>query len=250
MRYQYPMSETVHDPVLRSDAGGVVTLTLNRPEKRNALNVDVFLALDGHLAAIEVDAGVKLVVLRAAGPVFCAGADLGKQQKPPVRYFQARTITRLARLPMPVVAAVHAACFTGGLELVLAADIIVAAESASFADTHGKWALVPGWGMTQRLPRRVGQAKAREMMFTGRSYDGRAAERMGLANICVPDDRFEAELAALIVDIASLSPHSQRGNKSLLDATADMDLDAGLAHEVVHSPGVGPDFAARLGGKF
>lgn len=237
--------------VLRSDASGVATLTLNRPDKRNALNVDVFRALDDHLADLERQTdSVGVIVLRANGAVFSAGADLGKQQKPPFRHFQSKTIQRLATLPQPVVAAVHGACFTGGLELILAADIILAAESARFADTHAKWALVPGWGMTQRLPRRVGQAKAREMMFTARQYSGREAEAMGLVNLCVPDDAFEAELERLTADIAGLSWHSHRGNKALLEATVDLPLEAGLAHESFASPGAGPDFAARVGGKF
>lgn len=239
------------DLVLRTDAEGVVTLTLNRPDKRNALNVDVFRALDRHLADLEsTPDSVGVVVLRANGPVFSAGADLGKQQKPPVRNFQARTIDRLARLPQPVVAAIHAPCFTGGLELVLAADIILCTESARFADTHSKWALVPAWGMSARLPRRVGQAKAREMMFTARQYDGRQAEAMGLANICVADGAFEQELAALVADIVAQSWHSHRGNKALLDASGDMSLPAAIAHEIFASPGVGPDFADRVGGQF
>ncbi|WP_242124138.1 enoyl-CoA hydratase/isomerase family protein [Sphingobium sp. Sx8-8] len=237
--------------VLRHDRDGVATLTLNRPDKRNALNVDLFRALDGHIRDIEQATDtVGLVVLRANGPVFSAGADLGKQQKPPVRHFQAKTIARLAALPQPVVAAVHGPCFTGGLELVLAADIILAAESARFADTHSQWALVPGWGMTARLPRRVGQAKAREMMFTARQYDGRQAEAMGLASLCVADDAFEDALAALCRDIVAQSWHSHRGNKALLNASEGMSRDQALAHEIFASPGVGPDFADRVKGRF
>ncbi|WEK42402.1 MAG: enoyl-CoA hydratase/isomerase family protein [Candidatus Sphingomonas colombiensis] len=237
--------------VLRGDVGGVTTLTLNRPEKRNALNVDMFVALDAHLATLErqIDS-VGAVVLRANGPVFSAGADLGKQQRAPATNFQARTIERLAQLPQPVIAAVHGPCFTGGLELVLGADIILAAESARFADTHAKWGLVPGWGMSQRLPRRIGAYKAREMMFTARQVDGRTAERIGLANVCVPDDAFEAELAALVNDITALSWHSHRGNKRLLTETQDLPLAQGLAHEIYRSPGIAPDFAERVGSTF
>ena len=211
--------------VLRSDADGVATLTLNRPDKRNALNVAMFAALDAHLGDLE-----------------------GETDR--IGFFQAATITRLANLPQPVIAAVHGPCFTGGLELVLAADIILATQSSRFADTHGKWALVPGWGMTQRLPRRVGQHKAREMMFTAREYDGRQAEAMGLVNLCVADDMFEAELERLTRDIMALSWHSHRGNKALLNASDGMTLEAGLAHEIVASPGVGPDFANRVGATF
>lgn len=238
-------------PVLRQDSGGSAILTLNRPEKRNALSVELFVALDAHLAAIEAETEtIGLVILRAAGPVFSAGAALDKQPRPPSPYFQAKTITRLAHLPQPVIAAVQGKCFTGGLELALAADIILAADSAQFADTHAKWALVPGWGMSQRLPRRIGTHKAREMMFTGRLYDGRAAERMGLANFCVPDDAFEEELQSLTDSILAQSWHSNRGNKRLLLETEGLTLQAGLAHETYHSPGIGPDFAARVGDTF
>lgn len=250
------MTDTSHsteapDLVLRHDADGIATLTLNRPEKRNALNVDVFRALDAHLAALEEETDkVGVVVLRANGPIFSAGADLGKQQKPPSRFYQAKTIARLAALPQPVIAAVHGPCFTGGLELVLAADIIVASASARFADTHAKWALVPGWGMSARLPRRVGTAKAREMMFTTRQFTGEEAERMGLANACVADADFDAAVGALASDIAAQSWHSHRGNKALMNASEAMTLDEALAHEIFASPGVGPDFQDRVGGKF
>jgi enoyl-CoA hydratase/carnithine racemase len=237
--------------VLRHDEGGISTLTLNRPEKRNALSVDLFVALDAHLAALERETdNVGVVVLRANGPVFSAGADLGPQQKAPTRNFQAGTIDRLAHLPQPVIAAVHGPCYTGGLELALACDIIVAAEGARFADTHAQWALVPGWGMSQRLPRRVGAHKAREMMFTARAFDGRAAEAMGLVNLCVADDAFDTAVAEMASQIASLSWHSHRGNKRLLAETQDLPLAAGLAWEIANSPGVGPDFASRVGGRF
>lgn len=211
----------------------------------------MFVALDAHLAALEQQTDtIGVVVLRANGTVFSAGADLGKQQRAPIKDFQARTIERLAHLPQPVIAAVHGPCFTGGLELVLAADIIVAAQSARFADTHAKWGLVPGWGMSQRLPRRVGTFKAREMMFSARAIDGRTAERIGLVNICVDDDAFEAELAALVKDIVGHSWHSHRGNKRLMLETEDMALAQGLMHEIHRSPGPAPDFAERVGAMF
>jgi enoyl-CoA hydratase/carnithine racemase len=246
-----PEAADAPSPVLRQNSGGAATLTLNRPDKRNALSVDLFIALDAELAAIEAEIEtVGLVILRAAGPVFSAGAALDRQPRPPSPHFQAKTINRLAHLPQPVIAAVQGKCFTGGLELALAADIILAAESAQFADTHAKWALVPGWGMSQRLPRRIGAHKAREMMFTGRLYDGRAAERMGLANICVPDDQFEQELQSLADSILAQSWHSNRGNKRLLLETEGLSLQAGLAHETYNSPGIGADFAARVGETF
>ena len=145
------------DLVIRRDAGAVTQLTLNRPDKLNALNVALFQALEAHVADIE-RAPVGVVVLRGAGRCFSAGHDLGDiaaGERLPRPNFQSHVIERLADLPLPVISAVHGHCYTGALELALAGDIIVAAEGAKFADTHAKWALTPVWGLSQRLPRRV-----------------------------------------------------------------------------------------------
>ena len=240
------------DLVLFNQAAGVATLTLNRADKRNALNLALWAALESHLARIEA-AGqeIGVVVLRAAGPVFCAGNDLKERGAAlPRPHYQASVVTRLANLPQPVIVAVQGGCFTGGLELALAGDIIIAGDSASFADTHGAFALVPVWGMSQRLPRRIGQWKAREMSFTGLSVRGAEAARIGLANHCVPDAELDARTSALAAAIASQSRHSVFAYKALYRAQADLALDAGLAHEVFNTAGVGPDMAARVAGRF
>lgn len=232
--------------------GAIATLTLNRPDKRNALNLALWAELDAHLAAIEA-AGedIAVVVLRAAGRVFCAGNDLKERgAKTPSRFYQAKIITRLAELAPPVIVAVQGGCFTGGLELALAGDIIVAAESASFADTHGTFALVPAWGMSQRLPRRVGQWKAREMSLTGLPIAGPEAARIGLANHCVADAALDAKVGQLAAAIAAQSRHSVFALKKLYREQADLPLNAGLAHEVFNSAGVGQDFAERVSGRF
>ncbi len=238
--------------VLRSDADGIATLTLNRPEKRNALNIALWQELSSHVEALRSEGdAIGVVVLNANGPSFCAGNDLGERGTPlPAPHFQANIITRLATLPQPVIVAVHGGCYTGGLELALAGDIIIAAENAVFADTHGKFALVPIWGMSQRLPRRVGQWKAREMSFTGLPVSGAEAARIGLANICVSDDALAAETHRIAVAIASQSRHSVLAYKRLYAEQVDLPLNAGLAHEVFASAGIGPDFAARVAGKF
>lgn len=240
------------DLVLFNQAAGVATLTLNRADKRNALNLALWADLESHLARIEAagqDIGV--VVLRAAGPVFCAGNDLKERGAAlPRPSYQASVVTRLANLPQPVIVAVQGGCFTGGLELALAGDIIIASESASFADTHGAFALVPVWGMSQRLPRRIGQWKAREMSFTGLPVRGAEAARIGLANHCVPDAELDARTSALAAAIAGQSRHSVLAYKALYRAQADLPLDAGLAHEVFNTAGVGPDMAARVAGRF
>ena len=241
------------DPLVRFErVGAIVALTLNRPDKRNALNLALWGELAAHLDTIEsVAEEIAVVVLRAAGPVFCAGNDLKERgATAPSRFYQAKLVTRLAELPQPVIVAVQGGCYTGGLELALAGDIIVAAESASFADTHGKFALVPAWGMSQRLPRRVGPWKAREMSFTGLPVSGAEAARIGLANHCVPDTDLDAKVRELREAIAAQSRHSVFAYKRLYREAADLPLAAGLAHEVFYGAGVGPDFAERVSGKF
>ena len=240
------------DLVLRQDRNGAATLTLNRPDKLNALNVELFVQLDAHVRRLaqETDT-VGLVIVRGAGRCFSAGHDLGDiaaGERPPEPHFQPKVIERLANLPQPVVSAVHGHCYTGALELALAGDIILAAESAKFADTHAKWALTPIWGMSQRLPRRIGTYKAREMMFTCRTYQGREAEAIGLANLCVPDAEFDARIEALAGEILANSWFSHRANKRLLRETDGLGLDAGLAHEIARNEGRGPDMEARIAG--
>ena len=236
--------------VLREDREGCATLTLNRPDKLNALNVELFAALEEHVDAIAGQTGsVGLVVVRGAGKCFSAGHDLNDiagGEAPPRLNFQASVIEKLANLPQPVIIAVHGHCYTGALELALAGDLLVCAESAKFADTHARWALSPIWGMSQRLPRRVGLPKAREMMFTCRTYTGRQAEAIGLANICVPDADLDAELEALAKTILANSWHSHRANKGLLVETDGLPLAAGLSYEIARTRGVGPDMDARI----
>lgn len=237
------------DLVLCDVHQGLATLTLNRPEKLNALTAGVFEALERHISWLEgAPVQVQVVVLRGAGPCFSAGHDLGDIAggEAVAPQFQSRIIERLANLPMPIVGAVHGHCYTGALELVLAADLIVAAESAKFADTHARWALSPVWGLSQRLPRRVGLPKAREMMFTCRTYDGRQAAEMGLADTWAPDAGFEDAVAALCAEIAANSPFSHAANKRLLADTDGLPLAVGLAHEVHRCEGVGPDARARI----
>jgi enoyl-CoA hydratase len=238
--------------VLFETDGAIATVTLNRPDKRNALNLALWGELDAHISAIRAAGdALGVVILKANGSTFCAGNDLKERgAKAPERHYQASIITRLATLPQPVIVAVQGGCYTGGLELALVGDIIIAAESAVFADTHGKFALVPAWGMSQRLPRRVGQWKAREMSFTGLPVSGAEAARIGLANMCAADDELEAATAKIATAIAAQSRHSVFAYKRLYSEQADLPLNAGLAHEVFNSAGVGADFAERVAGKF
>lgn len=236
--------------VIRDDIDGCAWLTLNRPEKLNALTVAMFKELRAHVDAIEQQTDkVGCVVVRGAGKCFSAGhdlADIAAGERPPKPNYQTETIERLANLPQPVISAVHGHCYTGALELALAGDLIFAAHSAKFADTHAKWALTPIWGLSQRLPRRIGGTKAREMMFTCRTYSGVEAAAMGLANASVPDDRFDVELGDLVKSILAQSWFSHRANKKLLIETDGLPLGAGIAHEFHRNEGRGPDMEERI----
>ena len=240
------------DVVLRSDKDGCATLTINRPDKLNALNVEVFVALDAHVRTLATQTDtVGLVILRGAGRCFSAGHDLGDiatGEKLPEPFYQSKVIARLAGLPQPVISAVHGHCYTGALELALVGDIIFAAETAKFADTHAKWALTPVWGLSQRLPRRVGTYRAREMMLTCRTVGGREAAEIGLADFCAPDAEFDARLDALAAQILANSWFSHRANKRLLTQTDGMTEAQGLAHEIFRGEGRGPDMADRIAG--
>jgi enoyl-CoA hydratase len=241
------MSELVR----RENSGGTTTLTLNRPEKLNALTKDVFEALNKHVVAIGREAKkVGLVILRGAGGNFSAGYDMQEvleyvnaHAKP---HFHSEVIQRIADLPQPVISVVQGHCSTGALELALAADLIVASDSARFCDVYGRWGLTPVWGLSLRLPHRIGRAKASEMMFTCRSYTGRQAEAMHLANYCFADDRLEAELAALSADILSNSWYANQVNKRALLEIDGLSLSDAHALELFKNEGLAPDAAQRI----
>ncbi len=234
--------------VLRQDRDGVATLTLNRPEALNALNIALFTELREHVAAIaEQTDSVGCVVLRGEGRAFSAGNDLKALGDPaPEPYYQAETIDMIEALPQPVIASVRGACYTGALELMLAADLCIAGESAIFCDSHGEWALTPLWGLTQRLPRRIGPLLAREMMYTARRVDAHEAVRIGLANRVVPDAELDEAAAAMAAQIAGNSWHTLRADKRLLNEGLNYSYAEGLAFERRTSPGAGPELAERL----
>ena len=183
------------DPlVLRQDTDGLATLTLNRPDKLNALTPAMFVELRGHLDDIAVDHSVGCVVVQGAGRSFCAGHDLdaiASGERAPSRHFEPETVDALERLPQPTIAKLHGHCFTGGLELALACDFLIASESTTLGDTHGQWGLAPIWGMSVRLPERVGRSVAKRLMFTSQRVTASEAAAMGLVDQCVPVDRLD-----------------------------------------------------------
>jgi enoyl-CoA hydratase len=237
------------DLVVRTDRDGWALLVLNRPDKLNALTVAMFAELRAHVLALRDDDAIGCVVLRGAGRCFSAGhdlSDIGAGEAVPSRGWHSETLRLLEKLPKPVVAAVHGHCYTGALEVALAADFVVAADDARFGDTHARWALTPVWGMSQRLPRRVGAATAKRLMFTADTIDAAEAVRIGLAEYAVPAASFDAEVEALAARIVANSAFSHAANKRLLDATDGRALDAGLQWEVMESEGHGPDMHERI----
>jgi enoyl-CoA hydratase/carnithine racemase len=237
--------------VLRTDEPGAVTLTLNRPEKLNALTKELLESLERHLDAVARETRkVGLVILRGAAGNFSSGYDMEEvldfvraRAKP---HFHSEVIEKLANLPQPVICAIQGHCSTGSLELALAADLIVASESAQFADAYARWGLTPIWGLSLRLPHRVGTAKASEMMLTCRTYSGREAEEMHLANLCFADERFEVELARLSADILANSWYANQVNKRALVASDKLPLREAHALEIFKNEGLAPDAQARV----
>ena len=237
--------------VLRENRDGAAILTLNRPEKLNALSKDMIEALDEHVGKLARETKtIGLVILRGAGGNFSAGHDMSevlaqvKAHAKPHHYVE--VIDRVANLPQPVISAVQGHCSTGALELALAADLICAAESACFTDAYARWGLTPIWGLSLRLPHRVGTAKAGEMMYTCRRYSGREAQQMHLANFCYPDEQFETGLAALARDILANSWYSNQVNKRALIESDGLTLHEAYSLRIFKNEGLAPDAVTRV----
>lgn len=237
------------DLVTRTDHERLTTLTLNRPDKLNALTPRSFVELRAHLDAIAADESVGCVVLRGAGRSFCAGHDLesiATGERAPSRHFEPETVDALEQLPQPTIARLHGHCFTGGLELALACDLLIAAESTKLGDTHGQWGLVPIWGMSVRLPERVGRSTAKELMFTSRRIDGRAAAAIGLVDRCVPDDELDDAVDELAREILANSRGTNRIVKRLIATQSDLGRTNALLHERSLPFGLPDDMSERM----
>ena len=237
------------DTVLRENFDGWVKLTLNRPDKLNSLNVEMFAELRAHVADLAASEGIGCVVLKGAGKCFSAGHDLGgiaEGESAPSKGWHSETLRMLEKLPIPVVAAVHGHCYTGALEVALAADFIIASDTARFGDTHAKFALTPVWGMSVRLPRRVGPATAKRLMFTAEMFGADEAVRIGLAERSIAQADFDPEIRRMAAQIASQSHFSHAANKRLLDRADGMSADEALIREWMDGEGRGPDMEERI----
>lgn len=235
--------------VIRQDGGGLTTLTLNRPDKLNALTPALFVELRGHIDAVVDDPSVGCVVLQGAGRSFCAGHDLDAittGEHAPSEYFEPETVDALERLPQPTIARLHGHCFTGGLELALACDFLIAAESTKLGDTHGQWGLAPIWGMSVRLPERVGTSTAKRLMFTSRRVGGMEAAAVGLVDQCVADDDLDQAVADLVEGILANSWGTNRIDKQLIADRGERARSEALVHERTMPYGMPDDASERL----
>lgn len=229
------MSEKVIDVV---ESSGVVRLTISRPKALNALNSAVLAELERLLCELEQRDDLRAVLITGAGEKsFVAGADITEMRdKTPeeARLFASqalRTIKRLETLPVPVVALVNGFCLGGGCELALACDWAVASDNAVFGQPEVLLGVIPGFGGTQRLPRRVGPAMALDLVTTGRKIDAQEALRIGLVNRVMPQAELEAYADELTKQLAGNGPQAVRASKQAVHDGMEQELDSALALE-------------------
>jgi enoyl-CoA hydratase len=216
-------------------AAGVLVVTLNRPAARNALNQELAIALRTALLEAEGDPAVRVIVLTGADPAFCAGIDLKEAAAAGSDYGNRQhahdCIDTSGQLRTPVLGAVNGATFTGGLELALGCDFLIASERAYFADTHARVGILPGGGLTARLPTAVGTAMARRMSLTGDPVDAAMALRLGLVTEVIGHDDLLPRAVALATAIAEIPRGVARAMKEMYVASAAVGLVPALAEE-------------------
>jgi 2-(1,2-epoxy-1,2-dihydrophenyl)acetyl-CoA isomerase len=228
--------------VLKKREGPVATLILNRPERMNALNADLVLALKDALMQVEDDSEVNVVILAGAGRAFCAGGDLtaigkGRQENnaaelQPILRAGMQVVLKIRTLRQPVIAAVQGAAAGAGMNIALAADIRVASEDAMFGQNFAKVGLFPDYGGTFFLPQLVGPAKAAEMFYTGDMINAAEALRLGIVNRVVPLVQLESEVRALAHKIATGPAIAIRAVKQTLFGRDNEELTELLDLEV------------------
>lgn len=221
---------------------GAGWVTLNRPDDLNSLTADLLHAIDARLGEAAADPTLGALVFTGAGRAFCAGADLKVLDALPqaerdlaTAAFLAQasaTFTAIANFPKPVIAAVNGVATAGGLELILACDIVVAAKGARIGDGHANFGLLPGAGASVRLPRRIGAARAKYLFFTGELVPAEALVAAGLVNEVVGEDELVPRVDAIVATLAKKSPLGLARMKQLANFSLDGASEAqGLALE-------------------
>ncbi|MBM3557683.1 MAG: enoyl-CoA hydratase/isomerase family protein [Alphaproteobacteria bacterium] len=228
------------DAVLYISDGPVVRLTLNRPDKLNPLDWSTVRALARLVARAEADPAIRVAVITGAGRAFSAGGDLAGyvslyHQPDDFRAFLADFAAlnaAIERSRIIWIAAVNGACVAGGLELLLACDLSIAAAEARIGDGHANFGQLPGAGGSQRLPRAIGALRARHLMTTGDMIDGREAERIGLVGAVTPRAELENAVDALIAKLLDKSPAGLAAMKRLVAEGMSLPLDRAIALEI------------------
>jgi enoyl-CoA hydratase len=217
---------------------GIARITVNRPDKLNALNAIVIAELGDAVTRIETDSAVRGVIVTGAGAkAFVAGADITELTEQGATGGRARAIAgqqvfrRLERCGKPVIAAVNGFALGGGCELAMACHLRVASENARFGQPEVKLGIAPGYGGTVRLPRLVGKARALELLLTGEMIDAAEAHRIGLVNRVVPAERLITEAEALLKTILSQGPLAVRACLETVNAGLEMGVDEALLLE-------------------
>jgi enoyl-CoA hydratase len=217
---------------------GIARITVNRPDKLNALNAIVIAELGDAVTRIETDPAVRGVLVTGAGTkAFVAGADINELTEQGATGGRTRAVVgqqvfrRLERCGKPVIAAINGFALGGGCELAMACHLRVASESARFGQPEVKLGIAPGYGGTVRLPRLVGRARALELLLTGEMIDAQEALRIGLVNRVVPADRLLSEADALLRAILANGPLAVRACLEAVDAGLEMGMDQALLFE-------------------
>ncbi|MGH7790406.1 MAG: enoyl-CoA hydratase [Candidatus Binatia bacterium] len=246
--------------LLIETADGIATLTLNRPQAMNALSRGLRQALSQAFADLAADAAVRVVILTGAGRAFCAGLDLkelGGEAREAGEIEAAvganDMIATMARCPQPIIGAINGFAITGGFELALGCDVLIASSEARFADTHARVGILPGWGLSQKLSRAIGIYRAKELSLTGNYLSAERAAEWGLINRVVPPAELLPTCRALARDMLSCDPASLLGYKRVIDDGFAASFGEGLRIEAAanraHARTLTPDaIAARRQG--
>jgi enoyl-CoA hydratase len=229
------------DPVLLVERDApIATVTRNRPDQMNALSTELRLAIGSTFRELERDPAVRVVIVTGAGRAFCAGMDLkelsggaeGTSGFDLAVAGQDEMRDGIADFSGPVIAAVNGAAATAGFELALACDLILASSKAKFLDTHARVGMLPGWGLSVRLARRIGIARAKEISLSGNALDAALAYEWGLVNRVVEPDELIDCARALARDFASCVPEVATQYKKLIDRGYSMHVDDALQMEL------------------
>lgn len=218
--------------------GHIATITIQRPEVYNCLSLETLTQFRGHVAALSRDKSVRAVVITGAGDkAFCAGADLKERATMPVDrvplFVQSirALMDEVEALPAPAIAAINGFAFGGGTELLLACDLRIASESAMLGLTEVSLGIIPGAGGTQRLPRLIGRARAKELILTARKITASQARSVGLVSDVVAPGELLQKARALAMEIAQNAPLAVRAAKRAVDRGGEMPLLEGLRYE-------------------